>query len=202
MSFIIILPPATLYNQAKAAYNMCQTSIPTESSQTLSFFTSFRYRRNHMNQKKILITKEGLAKLQSELEHLLSVRRQEIASKIKRAREMGGTENNAEYEDAKNDQAFVEGRILMLENIVKNATVIESPALPGVVELGDKVLIQNQDGKIEQFIIIGSAEANPVEGKISNESPVGKALLGKKIGDEVEVTTPAGVLKFLIMDVS
>jgi transcription elongation factor GreA len=155
-----------------------------------------------MNEKKILITKEGLAKLQSELEHLLSVRRQEIADKIKRAREMGGTENNAEYEDAKNDQAFVEGRILMLENIVKNATVIESPALPGVVEIGDKVLIQNQDGKIEQFIIAGSAEANPIEGKISNESPVGKALLGKKIGDEVEVTTPAGVLKFLIMDVS
>jgi transcription elongation factor GreA len=115
---------------------------------------------------------------------------------------MGGTENNAEYEDAKNDQAFVEGRILMLENIVKNATVIESPALPGVVEMGDKVLIQNQDGKIEQFTIVGSAEASPVEGKISNESPVGKALLGKKIGDEVEVTTPAGLLKLLIMDVS
>jgi transcription elongation factor GreA len=155
-----------------------------------------------MGQKKILITKDGLAKLQSELENLLSVRRQEIAGKIKRAREMGGTENNAEYEDAKNDQAFVEGRILMLENIVKNATVIESPALPGVVEMGDKVLIQNQDGKIEQFIIVGSAEASPVEGKISNESPVGKALLGRKIGDEVEVTTPAGVLKLLIMDVS
>ena len=155
-----------------------------------------------MGQKKILITKEGLAKLQSELEHLISVRRQEIAGKIKRAREMGGTENNAEYEDAKNDQAFVEGRILMLENIVKNATVIESPALAGVVEIGNKVLIQNQDDKIEQFTIVGSAEANPVEGKISNESPVGKALLGKKIGDEVEVSTPAGVLKFLIMDVS
>jgi transcription elongation factor GreA len=155
-----------------------------------------------MSQKKILITKEGLDKLQSELEHLLSVRRQDIASKIKRAREMGGTENNAEYEDAKNDQAFVEGRILMLENIVNNATVIESPALPGVVEMGDKVLIQNQDGKIEQFTIVGSAEASPVEGKISNESPVGKTLLGKKIGDEVEVATPAGVLKFLIMDVS
>jgi len=133
---------------------------------------------------------------------LLSVRRQEIAGKIKRAREMGGTENNAEYEDAKNDQAFVEGRILMLENIVKNATVIESPAMPGTVEMGDKVLIQNQDGKIEQFTIVGSAEASPVEGKISNESPVGKALLGKKIGDEVEVTTPAGLLKLLIMDVS
>jgi transcription elongation factor GreA len=155
-----------------------------------------------MGQKKILITQEGLAKLHSELDHLLSVRRQEIAGKIKRAREMGGTENNAEYEDAKNDQAFVEGRILMLENIVKNATVIESPALPGVVEMGDKVLIQNQDGKIEQFTIVGSAEASPVDGKISNESPVGKALLGKKIGDEVEVITPAGLLKLLIMDVS
>src|SRR4030042_1351605 len=88
-----------------------------------------------MSQKKILITQEGLAKLQSELEHLLSVRRQEVAGKIKRAREKGGTENNAEYEDAKNDQAFVEGRILMLENIVKNATVIEAPALLGVVEV-------------------------------------------------------------------
>ena len=155
-----------------------------------------------MGQKKILITQEGLAKLNSELDHLLSVRRQEIAGKIKRAREMVGTENNAEYEDAKNDQAFVEGRILMLENIVKNATVIESPAMPGTVEMGDKVLIQNQDGKIEQFTIVGSAEASPVEGKISNESPVGKALLGKKIGDEVEVKTPAGLLKLLIMDVS
>jgi transcription elongation factor GreA len=155
-----------------------------------------------MGQKKVLITKEGLAKLQSELDHLLSVRRQEIADKIKRAREMGGTDNNAEYEDAKNEQAFVEGRILMLENIVKNATVIESAVLPGVVEMGNKVLIQNQDGKIEQFAIVGSAEASPVEGKISNESPVGKALLGKKIGDEIEVKTPAGLLKLLIMDVS
>jgi transcription elongation factor GreA len=136
------------------------------------------------------------------LEHLLSVRRQDVADKIKRAREKGGTENNAEYEDAKNEQAFVEGRILMLENVVKNATVIEAPALVGVVEVGDKVLIQNQDAKIEQFTIVGSAEASPVEGKISNESPVGKALLGKKIGDEVEVATPAGVIKLLIMDVT
>ena len=155
-----------------------------------------------MSQKKILITREGLVKLQSELEQLLSVRRQDVADKIKRAREKGGTENNAEYEDAKNEQAFVEGRILMLENVVKNATVIEAPALVGVVEVGDKVLIQNQDAKIEQFTIVGSAEASPVEGKISNESPVGKALLGKKIGDEVEVATPAGIIKLLIMDVT
>ena len=155
-----------------------------------------------MDQKEIYITQEGLARLKSELAHLLSVQRQEVADKIKRAREMGGTENNAEYEDAKNDQAFVEGRILTLENIVRNAIVIESPALPGVVELGNKVLIQNQDAKIEQFTIVGSAEADPIAGKISNESPVGKALLDKKVGDEVEVQTPAGVLKVLIIEVS
>ena len=155
-----------------------------------------------MNEKKIMITQEGLAKLKSELEELLSVRRREVAGKIKRAREMGGTENNAEYDDAKNEQAFVEGRILTLENIVKNAAVIESPALPGVVELGNKVLIQNQDGKIEQFTIVGSAEANPVDGKISNESPVGQALLDRKVGDEVEVPTPAGLLKLTIIEVT
>ena len=155
-----------------------------------------------MNEEKIMITQEGLAKLKSELEELLSVRRREIAGKIKRAREMGGTENNAEYDDAKNEQAFVEGRILTLENIVKNAAVIESPALPGVVELGNKVLIQNQDGKIEQFTIVGSAEANPVDGKISNESPVGQALLDRKVGDEVEVPTPAGLLKLTIIEVT
>jgi transcription elongation factor GreA len=80
--------------------------------------------------------------------------------------------------------------------------IIESPAVPGVVELGDKVLVQNQDGKIEQYTIVGSTEANPLEGRISNESPVGRALLGKKIGDEIEVRTPGGVLKLLIMDVS
>jgi len=153
-----------------------------------------------MDEKEILITQQGLVKLKSELEHLLSVRREEVASTIKRAREMGGTENNAEYDDAKNDQAFVEGRILTLENIVRNAVVIESPAFPEIVELGNKVLIQNQDGKIEQFTIVGSAEADPIDGKISNRSPVGQALLGKKVGTEVEVPTPAGVLKLHIME--
>ena len=155
-----------------------------------------------MSEKKILITQEGLAKLQAELDELLSVRRQEVATKIKRAREMGGTENNAEYDDAKNEQAFVEGRILALENIVRNAVNIESPALPGVVQLGNKVLIQNQDGKIEQFTIVGSTEANPGEGKISNESPVGQALLDREVGDEVEVPTPAGTLKLTIIEVT
>ncbi len=154
-----------------------------------------------MEQKKIHITPEGLAKLESELNHLVSVRRPEVAEKIKRAREMGSTENNAEYDDAKNDQAFVEGRILTLENTVRNAVTIESPIVPGVVELGSKVLIQNQDGKIDQFTIVGSAEANPTEGKISNESPVGHALLGKKTGEEIEVSTPAGLLKLQILEI-
>ena len=143
-----------------------------------------------------------LKKLEVELKQLIAVQRPEVAEKIKRAREIGGTENNAEYDDAKNEQAFVEGRILILENIIRNAEIIESPATPGLVELGDKVLIQNQDGKIEQFTIVGSAEANPVEGKISNESPVGRALLGKKSGDKIEVDTPAGLIKLLIMEVS
>ena len=155
-----------------------------------------------MTQKDFIITQEGLDKLKAELEHLLSVRRWEVADKIRQAKEIGGTENNAEYDDAKNDQSFVEGRILLLENAIRNAVVIESPSSPNMVELGDKVLIQNQDGKIEQFIIVGSAEANPVEGKISNESPVGQALLGKKVGDKLEVPTPAGVLKLSIMEVS
>jgi transcription elongation factor GreA len=155
-----------------------------------------------MAQKIIHVTKEGLVKLQAELDMLLSIRRPEVAEKIKRAREVGSTENNAEYDDAKNEQAFVEGRILALENILRNATVIETPVQPGVVELGDSILIQNQDGKIEQYTIVGSAEADPLNGRISEVSPVGKALLGKKTGDTVEVSTPAGLLKFQILEVS
>jgi len=155
-----------------------------------------------MTQKKFDITQEGLEKLKAEYEQLVSTRRKEVADKIKRAREMGGTENNAEYEDAKNEQAFIEGRIGSLENIILNARIIESPHLPGVVELGDNVLIQNQDGKIDRYTIVGTTEASPVDGKISCESPVGKALLGKKKGDKVEVRTPAGIIKLQIIEVS
>ena len=155
-----------------------------------------------MNQKKFDITQEGLDKLKLEYEELVSVRRKDVAEKIKRAREMGGTENNAEYEDAKNEQAFIEGRISSLENIILNARIIEAPHHPGVVELGDTVLIQNQDGKIDRYTIVGTTEASPVDGKISSESPVGKALLGKKKGEKVEVRTPAGIMKLQIIEVS
>ncbi|MCX6008186.1 MAG: transcription elongation factor GreA [Chloroflexi bacterium] len=155
-----------------------------------------------MTQKRYDITQEGLEKLKAEYEQLISFSRKDVAEKIKRAREMGGTENNAEYEDAKNEQAFIEGRISSLENIILNARIIEGPHLPGVVELGDTILIQNQDGKIDRYTIVGTTEANPVEGKISCESPVGKALLGKKKGAKVEVRTPAGIMKLQLIEVS
>jgi len=155
-----------------------------------------------MAQKKILLTQDGLIKIERELEHLKTVRRPEVADKIKRAREMGGTENNAEYEDAKNEQSFIEGKILTHENTIKNATIIEAAVSPDIVELGDSIVIENQDGKVEQFTIVGSAEANPTEGKISNESPVGRSLLGKKVGDTVKVKIPAGTLDLRIIEVS
>jgi transcription elongation factor GreA len=155
-----------------------------------------------MVQKIIRITKTGIAKLEAELNQLVLVRRPEVAEKIKRAREAGSTENNAEYDDAKNEQAFIEGRIQFLENTIKNATIIEEPTQQGIVELGDIVLIQNQDGKIDQFTIVGTAEADPLDGKISEESPVGKALLGRKIGDHVNVKTPSGLVKLQILEVS
>jgi len=155
-----------------------------------------------MTQKRYDITQEGLEKLKAEYEELVSFRRKDVAEQIKRAREMGGTENNAEYEDAKNEQAFIEGRISSLENIILNARIIEAPHQPGVVELGDNVLIENQDGKIDRYTIVGTAEASPVDGKISCESPVGKALLGKKKGVKVEVRTPAGLMKLKIIEVS
>jgi len=155
-----------------------------------------------MAQKKILLTQDGLIKIERELEHLKTVRRPEVADKIKRAREMGGTENNAEYEDAKNEQSFIEGKILTHENTLKNATIIEAAVSPDIVELGDSIVIENQDGKVEQFTIVGSAEANPTEGKISNESPVGRSLLGKKVGDTVKVKIPAGTLDLRIIEVS
>jgi transcription elongation factor GreA len=152
--------------------------------------------------KPIYITKEGLEKLEAELEQIRAVRRPEVAEKIQRAKERGGTENNAEYEDAKNEQAFVEGRLLTLENIISRAVPAESGKAAGKVTLGRKVLIRNQDGKIEQYSIVGSAEAKPIDGKISNESPVGRALLGRTVGEEIEVATPAGQLRLLVMEIT
>jgi transcription elongation factor GreA len=155
-----------------------------------------------MAQKETFLTPEGLEKLKAELEHLQSVRRPQVAEQIHKAKELGGTVDNAEYDDAKNEQAFVEGRILTLEGMIKSATLIQEEKSPSkYVKLGSKVTVRNQDGEEEQYVIVGSAEASPAEGKISNESPVGSALLGKKVGNEVEAQVPAGTLKLKVVSI-
>jgi transcription elongation factor GreA len=153
-----------------------------------------------MAQREYLLTPEGFAKLKEELEYLKTVRRQEVAERIQGTLKRGYSEQDAEYEDAKREQAFVEGRILTIETMLKNAVIIQ-PEKADIVRLGSKVTVITQDGKPSQFTIVGSAEANPTEGKISNQSPVGQALLGKKVGDEVEVKVPAGTLRFLIIEI-
>ena len=153
-----------------------------------------------MAQKETFLTPEGLEKLKAELENLETVRRPQVAEQIHRAKELGGTVDNAEYDDAKNEQAFVEGRILTVESMIKSATLIKEEKTPSsFVKLGSKVRVRNQDGEEEHYTIVGSAEASPSDGKISNESPVGSALLGKRVGDEVEAEAPAGTLKLKLI---
>jgi len=155
-----------------------------------------------MPQKEVYLTPEGLEKLQAELEHLHSVRRQEVADQIHKAKEIGGTVDNAEYDDAKNEQAFVEGRILTLEKMIKNASIIQEDKTPSKwVKLGSKVKVRNEEGGEELYTIVGSAEADPSDGKISNESPVGSALLGKKVGQVIQAEIPAGKIKFKVVSI-
>ncbi len=153
-----------------------------------------------MNNKPAYVSKDGLEQVRQELEGLVNVRRAEIAARIHEAKEHGDITENAEYEDAKNEQAFVEGRIQALSALVKNAVVITENHSSTHVQIGSTVTIQSKDGK-ESFMIVGSAEASPAEGRISNESPVGRALLGRKKGDEVTVTVPAGDSKYKILSI-
>jgi transcription elongation factor GreA len=153
-----------------------------------------------MNNRTQYISEEGLAKLRAELEELVNVRRQEIAQRIHDAKEHGDLAENAEYEDAKNEQAFVEGQIQRLEALVKNATIIEGNHATDHVQVGSTVKVEGADGK-EVFTIVGSTEANPGEGRISNESPVGRALLGKRKGEAVIVHVPAGDFSYKILDI-
>jgi transcription elongation factor GreA len=154
-----------------------------------------------MVSKPVPLTKEGLAKIQEELNYLVNVRRAEVAQRIHDAKELVGAQNTPEYEDARAEQAFVEGRILTLENIIQNATIIEAAQDHQKVTLGAKVTVVDHEGKRHQYAIVGSAEADPKEGKISNESPVGIALLGKAVGDEVQVNAPAGMLRWTISEI-
>lgn len=156
-----------------------------------------------MDEKKNLMTYEGVRKLEAELEHLKTVKRNEITEKIKVALGFGDLSENAEYTEAKNEQAQLESRILQLENTLKNAEVVDENDIPkDVVHIGTTVKVKDFEFDEEIiYHIVGSAEADPLNDKISNESPVGKALVGKKKGDTVEVTTPQGVLKFKILQI-
>lgn len=155
------------------------------------------------NAKKYVMTADGVRKLEDELEYLKTVKRKEITEKIKVALSYGDLSENSEYDEAKNEQAFVEGRIVQLENMLRNATVVdESEISLETVSVGSHVKVKDYDFDEEiEFHIVGSAEANPMENKISNESPVGKALIGKKVGDIVDVPVPDGVSKFEILDI-
>ena len=154
-----------------------------------------------MNNRTQYISEDGLAKLRTELEELVNVRRQEIAQRIHDAKEHGDLAENAEYEDAKNEQAFVEGQIQRLEALVKNATIIDGTHGTEHVQIGSTVKVEDADGK-QVFTIVGSTEASPREGRISNESPVGRVLLGKKKGDRVVVKVPAGDFTYTISKIS
>ncbi|KLU62023.1 transcription elongation factor GreA [Peptococcaceae bacterium CEB3] len=155
-----------------------------------------------MPEKEVILTVEGLKKLEDELELLKTQKRREVAERIKQAIEFGDISENSEYEDAKNEQAFIEGRIITLEKMLRNAKVIDDHEGTDTVGLGNTVLLKDMDyGDEEQYTIVGSAEADPGTNKISNESPVGKAVLGQGKGTTLEVTVPAGVLHYQIVDI-
>ena len=155
-------------------------------------------------QKKYVMTYDGVKKLEQELEYLKTTRRKEITEKIKVALGYGDLSENSEYDEAKNDQAFNEGRILQIENTLKNATVVDDAEIStDTVTVGCKVKVYDYDFEEEViYSIVGSAEADPAEFKISNESPVGSGLLNKKVDDEVEISVPGGMAKFKILAIS
>ena len=154
-----------------------------------------------MNTKPTYLSRDGYEKLRAELEEMTNTRRAEVAHRIHDAKEHGDLTENAEYEDAKNEQAFVEGRIQSLEAIIKNATIIDENHSTEHVQIGSTVSVESGDG-VELFTIVGSAEAKPNEGRISNESPVGRALLGKKKGEKVVVRVPAGDFTYKIVKIT
>ncbi len=153
--------------------------------------------------KKNVLTYEGLKKYEDELENLKVVRRQEVAEKIKEARAQGDLSENAEYDAAKDEQRDIEARIEQLENILKNAEVVDEEEVDlGKINVGCKVLVRDMAEKEDcEYKIVGSTEADSLNGKISNESPVGKALIGAKVGDTVKVETVAGIFKYKVLDI-
>lgn len=157
-----------------------------------------------MAEKEVILSREGLQKLEQELDFLKNAKRKEIAERIKQAREYGDISENSEYEDAKNEQAFIEGRILTLEKTLRNARVLaEEPGSTDVVAIGHRVKLKDMEyGDVEEYVIVGTLEANPNESKISNESPVGQAIMGQRAGSIVAVDAPAGTIRYEIIEIS
>ncbi|MDI9413910.1 MAG: transcription elongation factor GreA [Bacillota bacterium] len=156
-----------------------------------------------MADKETLLTLEGLKKLEGELEILKTVKRREVAERISAALDFGDISENSEYDDAKNEQAFIEGRILTLEKLLRNAIVIEADEDDTIVSLGKKITIKDlETADVFEYQLVGSAEADPAGAKISNESPVGQAIMGKTPGTIVEVEVLDGVLQYEILKVA
>jgi transcription elongation factor GreA len=156
-----------------------------------------------MSNNTVYLTKEGYEKLESELDYLINVRRKEVATQIAEAKAEGDISENAGYDEAKNAQAFLEGRIREVENRIRNAQLIDEMAdMPAnIVALGRTVVVKEVGTDLEEtYAIVGSVEVDPKNGRISNESPMGKALLGKKVGDKVTVKTPGGEIQFQILN--
>jgi transcription elongation factor GreA len=156
-----------------------------------------------MSEEKSYLTPEGAEELKRELDQLLTVKRPELAAKLKAAVAEGDLKENADYHDAKEQQAFIEGRILYVENILRSATIIMNDGRSDEVRIGSEVTIREEGGdEDEVYMIVGAAEANPREGKISQKSPIGSALLGRKKGDSVKVQTPSGFVTFKIRKIN
>jgi len=156
-----------------------------------------------MSEKEVILTQDGLKKLEEELEYLKSVKRREVAERIKVAIGYGDISENSEYEDAKNEQAFIEGRVITLEKMLRNARIINNDEIEtDVVSIGSIVTLEDVEfGDAVEYAIVGTAESDPSKNKISNESPVGKAILGKKQGAIVDVNVPAGIIQYKIIDI-
>ena len=157
-----------------------------------------------MSTKELVMTRAGLEALEKELEELKTVRRKDVAEKIKVARGFGDLSENSEYDEAKNEQGFIESRIAQLEAMLKHARVIDNDDLSlEHVSVGTHVKIEDEDGEVEEYDITGSTEADPLNGKISDESPVGAALMGQKVGQTVTVSLPnGGTIDFKILEIS
>ena len=157
-----------------------------------------------MSEQDVILTREGLEQLEEELENLRSVKRTEVKERLKEAIALGDLSENSEYDDAKNEQAFMEGRILELEKMIRNAKVIEDDVQQeGVISVGSLVKVKDIEfDEINEYRLVGTVEADPMNNRISNESPVGRALLGHRAGDLIDVEVPAGIIKLEILEIS